>query len=113
MQMNGITNVEIVQADSHAFCTQILKTSTYESLSSGQNLHFDVVLVDPPRAGLDEATCHLVSRYPFVIYISCKPSSLARDLRILAKTHVVRATAFLDQFPYTKHAEVAVFLEHC
>jgi len=56
------------------------------------------------------ATCLLLSRFKNVIYISCNPETLARDLQLLSKTHsVVRAAAF-DQVTYTHHLEAGVML---
>ena len=69
------------------------------------------LLVDPPRAGLDEASTSLAARFARVLYISCNPTTLARDVSALTATHdVVRLAAF-DQFPYTPHLEAGVLLE--
>jgi tRNA (uracil-5-)-methyltransferase len=80
---------------------------------------FDVVLVDPPRAGLDPDTLALVRRFEYVLYVSCDPASLARDAMgagegqrkgnapgALSNTHDVVKFAVFDHFPYTRHAEV-------
>ncbi|HIE44686.1 MAG TPA: hypothetical protein EYP87_00590, partial [Flavobacteriaceae bacterium] len=45
------------------------------------------VLVDPPRAGLDIGTIELIANIKHIIYISCNPETLARDLETLTKTH--------------------------
>ena len=68
----------------------------------------DFILVDPPRAGLDEITLDLVREFKDVIYISCDARSLARDLgeRKLSETHRVKRLAAFDHFPW--HAD---FLE--
>jgi len=68
------------------------------------------VLVDPPRAGLDEDTRRLVAGFETLIYISCNPQTLARDLEDLCKTHRVVSAALFDQFPYTPHMEAGVIL---
>jgi len=73
--------------------------------------HFSTVLVDPPRAGLDEATITLISTINNIIYISCNPETLARDLETLTLTHEVKETAMFDQFPHTEHVESGVFLQ--
>ena len=72
--------------------------------------NFSTVLVDPPRAGLDEGTIGLISNIENIIYISCNPETLARDLEILSKTHTVTDAAMYDQFPHTEHVESGVFL---
>ena len=75
----------------------------------------DVVVVDPPRAGLGAKTCaQLVELSPrTIVYVSCDPASLARDSRILVdagyKLDQIRA---LDLFPMTQHIEcVARFIK--
>jgi tRNA (uracil-5-)-methyltransferase len=69
------------------------------------------VLVDPPRAGLDEGTTGLISDMEHIIYISCNPETLARDLEQLTQTHTVTLAAIFDQFPHTSHIECGVFLQ--
>ena len=71
---------------------------------------FSTVLVDPPRAGLDEGTITLISTIENIIYISCNPDTLARDLETLSQTHDVIEAAMYDQFPHTSHVESGVFL---
>ena len=68
------------------------------------------VFVDPPRAGMDEYCCNFVSRYENIIYISCNPLTLHRDLEVLSRTHKVTDMALFDQFPYTYHVEMGVKL---
>jgi tRNA (uracil-5-)-methyltransferase len=69
------------------------------------------ILVDPPRAGMDTLTCDLVANYENIIYISCNPETLERDLDHLTRTHKVKRFAIFDQFPYTHHIESGVFLQ--
>jgi len=75
-----------------------------------KSYNFSTVLVDPPRAGLDEGTIELISKIEHIIYISCNPETLARDMEILIKTHTVVDAAMYDQFPHTEHVESGVFL---
>ncbi|WP_318532947.1 tRNA (uridine(54)-C5)-methyltransferase TrmA [Sulfurovum mangrovi] len=72
---------------------------------------FSTVLVDPPRAGLDDGTIALISGIEHIIYISCNPETLARDLERLTQTHEVLEAAIYDQFPHTDHVESGVFLK--
>ncbi len=72
---------------------------------------FSTVLVDPPRAGLDEGTIELISNIENIIYISCNPETLVRDLETLTDTHKVVEAAMYDQFPHTEHVESGVFLQ--
>ncbi|MEM8639582.1 MAG: 23S rRNA (uracil(1939)-C(5))-methyltransferase RlmD [Cyanobacteria bacterium P01_G01_bin.54] len=76
----------------------------------------DLVLLDPPRKGCDRAVIEHLLRLapPRIVYISCKPATLARDLKLLCAagqyqlTHIQPA----DFFPQTPHVECAAFLEH-
>ena len=71
---------------------------------------FDSIFVDPPRAGLDDLTRKLVTDYNHIIYISCNPETLHRDLEVLTKTHKIEKFALFDQFAYTGHIESGVIL---
>ena len=76
----------------------------------GQDYDFKTCLVDPPRAGLDDPTIRHLRRYRNIMYISCNPNALARDLTKLSSTHRVAACALFDHFPRTMHLETAVHL---
>ena len=74
----------------------------------------DVLVVDPPRKGCDEALLNtIIEQKPKrVVYVSCNPATLARDLRILEdggyKTQEVQP---VDMFPHTTHCECCAWLE--
>ncbi len=68
------------------------------------------ILVDPPRAGLDEHTLKMASEFEAIIYISCNPHTLAENLLALRHSHRIEQLALFDQFPYTEHMECGVFL---
>merc|ERR1711992_212266 len=68
-----------------------------------------VVVVDPPRAGLDVETRQLMAGFDHILYISCNPDALARDISMLPN-HRVCTLGIFDMFPYTTHAECAVRL---
>ena len=73
----------------------------------------DVVIMDPPRSGSDEAFLSSVVKLApkRVVYVSCGPDTLARDLKFLVKKgyKVEEATPY-DMFPMTNHTEVVVAL---
>merc|ERR1712048_325592 len=69
------------------------------------------ILVDPPREGLDDLTCKLLARFNHIVYISCNPETLARDVSALSTTHTVAHLAVFDQFPYTEHLEMGLVLQ--
>ncbi|HFU73952.1 MAG TPA: tRNA (uridine(54)-C5)-methyltransferase TrmA, partial [Helicobacteraceae bacterium] len=54
--------------------------------------------------------CQFAARHDVIVYISCNPQTLHRDLRHLSKTHHVASMALFDQFPYTDHVEMGVKL---
>ena len=68
------------------------------------------VLVDPPRAGLDEGICTMIQKYDHILYISCNPTTLIENLSHLLQSHYIERLALFDQFPYTDHIEVGVYL---
>jgi hypothetical protein len=70
----------------------------------------ETLFVDPPRAGLDATCRRLAGEFGRVVYVSCNPDTLARDVRELSATHEVTRLAAFDQFPYTPHLECGVVL---
>ena len=111
-EINNIENIVFARLSSSEM-TEALKGERKFRRLEGIDLDsydFSCVLVDPPRAGLDDDTRELISKIDYIIYISCNPDTLIRDLEEITSTHkVVRATIF-DQFPYTTHVESGVFL---
>jgi 23S rRNA (uracil1939-C5)-methyltransferase len=81
----------------------------------GTNGHPDVVVLDPPRAGIHPSVAEvLLKAAPYkIVYVSCNPASQARDLEILCKDDKYKITAVrpVDMFPHTVHVENVVKLE--
>ncbi|AGW13364.1 23S rRNA (uracil(1939)-C(5))-methyltransferase RlmD [Megalodesulfovibrio gigas] len=73
----------------------------------------DVVVVDPPRGGMEPAVVDwLLKALPArIVAVSCNPATLARDLAKLGQAYAVTAVQPVDMFPHTPHVEVAVRLE--
>lgn len=73
----------------------------------------DLVILNPPRTGLDAAVpaALLASRPARIIYVSCDPATLARDLSRLSAGYVIRSVRAFDMFPQTSHVETVVGLE--
>lgn len=73
----------------------------------------DIVITDPPRAGMDKAVCEVLLRVAprRIVYVSCNPATQARDLEILSEKYEVEAVAPVDMFPHTFHVENIVSLE--
>ncbi|MFA6689389.1 MAG: 23S rRNA (uracil(1939)-C(5))-methyltransferase RlmD [Sphaerochaetaceae bacterium] len=101
---NGITNVEFVCADASAYLKEL----------ATEKRHVDVVFLDPPRAGSDERFLSSMIRLApdTVVYISCNPLTLERDLRYLLRfgSYEVRGIQPVDMFPYTDHVETVVLM---
>ena len=79
-----------------------------------ESITVDVALVDPPRIGLEPETVAALGALnpPMIVYVSCNPATLARDLRALAGFgYGIRRVQPLDMFPQTSHIETVVLLE--
>ena len=73
----------------------------------------DIIVTDPPRAGMHEKVLRLINQIApkCIVYISCNPTTLARDLRILGETYDVERVQPVDMFPQTYHIETVVKLK--
>ena len=100
---NQIKNVQFYNADAGKFMVELAE----------QKKKVDVVFMDPPRAGSDEAFLSSVVKLApkKVVYVSCNPETLARDLKYLMKHgYETGACQPVDMFPFTKHVEGIVAL---
>lgn len=77
------------------------------------NNNYDVIVVDPPRAGLDSATIQnlLSSNAKRIVYVSCNPITLARDINLLKDKYDLKDITLFDMFPNTKHVESVILLK--
>ena len=75
--------------------------------------NIDTIIVDPPRAGLDDKTKQTILNFKAnkIIYVSCDPMTLARDLKELSSLYNIKKVTALDMFPYTEHIETFCVLE--
>lgn len=112
LEKNGIENVNVIRMSSEEFAEAMDGIRKFRRLANLdlETYDFSTVLVDPPRAGLDDHTVNIVSRFERIIYISCNPNTLEHNLETLAKTHDISKFALFDQFPYTQHVECGVLL---
>jgi len=110
--LNAITNITFARLSAEEMTEALSGVRIFNRLKDIDlnAYNFSTVLVDPPRAGLDTASIALISNIEYIIYISCNPDTLARDLALLNQTHKVEEGAIYDQFPHTAHIESAVFL---
>ncbi len=100
---NGAKNVSFLCADAADKLTYLAKKRK-----------IDTLIVDPPRSGLDDAMlyCVLKSKIQRVIYVSCNPATLGKNLAILKDRYVVERIQPVDMFPDTQHVETVVLLSH-
>ena len=72
----------------------------------------DVVITDPPRAGMHEDVCRMLLRAEpeKIVYVSCNPATQARDLKILSEKYIITEVQPVDMFPHTVHVENVVKL---
>lgn len=104
IKKNGLTNVEVLQGDAGKVLAGLL---------AEERKRADIVVVDPPRAGLDsKALQHLLEmNAPQIAYVSCNPSTQARDLEPFVQAgYQLQAVQPVDQFPHTVHVENIVIL---
>ena len=101
---------EAVAAKSRFFCADAGQAATQ---LAAEGLHPDIVMLDPPRKGCDEATLSAVVRMAprRVVYVSCNPATAARDAAWLEQNgyHAEKVQP-VDLFPRTKHCETVVLL---
>jgi len=112
MRLNNVENIEFVRMSVEEFVQALDKVRDFRRMKEIdiESYDFSTVFVDPPRAGMDQYSCNFIARYENIIYISCNPETLYRDLKILSLTHKVDDMAVFDQFPYTHHLEMGVKL---
>ena len=100
-RLNHIENVRFVCGDASEQVRRILKKEKV-----------DLLVVDPPRTGLDEEliTTILKAKIKEVIYISCNPATLGKDLQMLKEKYEITSIRGYDMFPNTSHVECACLL---
>ena len=100
---NGISNAEFFCGDAAAVAAKL----------AAEALRPDVVVVDPPRKGLEESVIASIAAMApdRVVYVSCDPGTLARDVKRFAQRgYALRQAVAADLFPRTKHVETVVLL---
>lgn len=115
IEVNGTKNVYIARCSSEDFSSawnnnkKSFKRFEQQGLDLGE-CDFKTILVDPPRAGLDDDTVNLCKKFERIVYISCNPDTLLENVKNLGETHNVTQFALFDQFPYSHHVECGVIL---
>lgn len=111
---NGIGNIQVIRLAAEEVTQAIRGEREFRRLASLprplEEYALRTIFVDPPRAGLDAHTVAMAATFDNIIYVSCNPQTLAKNLEVLTQTHRVDSLALFDQFPYTDHMECGVFL---
>lgn len=108
---DAISNAKANRADNVRFYTADASDFLQDMAKAGE--HADVIILDPPRAGSDERFLAAVTAVgpERVVYVSCNPETLARDLGYLTRNgYRVTRIQPVDMFPHTEHIETAVAL---
>lgn len=93
---------------------RVVRSSTFDFLRSQPQGKPELIVVDPPRAGLGKEICAILGKIaaPEIVYVSCDPATLARDLQsLLHYGYSVPAMHLVDLFPQTFHLETVTFLK--
>lgn len=103
-KINNINNTEFIVGDVE---------KVLESLIKDKKIIPDIVMVDPPRKGLDKTSInnilHILPKK--LVYISCNPATLVRDLKELENKYEIKSIKPIDMFPFTSHCEVVAVLK--
>ena len=85
----------------------------FEKMLVEKNVTPTAIIVDPPRRGLDKNTINTILNLEVekVVYVSCNPSTMVRDLKMLEEKYVVNKIQPVDMFPWTSHVECVAVLK--
>ncbi|WP_323594970.1 tRNA (uridine(54)-C5)-methyltransferase TrmA [Aliarcobacter butzleri] len=110
--LNKIESISFIRMSAEDFVQALNKVRAFNRLKdiNLDDYEFDTIFMDPPRSGLDDTTRNLAKDFENIIYISCNPETLHRDLEELTKTHKIEKFALFDQFVFTNHIESGVIL---
>ena len=102
--MNNVDNTEFFAGD-----VEIV----LDDLINNKGVSADIVMFDPPRKGLDRNSINNILKIKpdRVVYISCNPATLVRDLAKFEENYVIEEIRPVDMFPFTKHVECVAVLQ--
>lgn len=97
-KINGIDNTEFIVGDTEKILDELI---------NARKIVPDAIMVDPPRRGLDNTSIDNILKIKpsRLIYISCNPATLVRDLAKFEEVYDVRKIKPVDMFPFTSHVE--------
>jgi 23S rRNA (uracil1939-C5)-methyltransferase len=101
-QANGITNAEFFAADA---ADGLYRAARMDKV--------DILLADPPRSGMDDNMLEAILRVQpeKIIYVSCNPATLAKNIKVLKEKYLVETVMPFDLFPNTPHIESITVLQ--
>lgn len=103
-KLNNIKNIEFMCGDVE---------ESFEKLVKKEKINPDVVIVDPPRRGLDGNTIENILGLDVkrVVYISCNPATMVRDLKMFEEKYEIKEVQPVDMFPFTSHVECVCYMK--
>ena len=103
-KLNNVKNAEFFVGDVEKALPEFINK---------RNIKPDVVFLDPPRKGCDKIALNTILDIEpkKIVYISCNPATLGRDLKILENKYGLKKLAICDMFAFTSHVEVCALLE--
>jgi len=112
-ELNNVRNITFLRMSAEELTSALKKEREFNRLKEVdlEAYQFSHVFVDPPRSGMDEASLAFISQFENIIYISCNPHTLKRDLDVLTRLFSIEHFALFDQFPNTEHLESGVILK--
>ena len=102
--LNNVENAEFYAGDVEFILDELINK---------KNIVADVIMFDPPRKGLDKNSINniLKIRPRKIVYISCNPATLVRDLRFFEEEYIIEKIVPVDMFPWTSHVESVCVLK--
>jgi len=106
-EINNASNCEFISSDVKEYLTAFI------TAEAGISTSFDAVILDPPRSGIHPKSAeYILALEPKkIIYVSCNPSTQARDIKLLDEKYIITAIQPVDMFPHTFHIENVVRLD--
>ena len=103
-KLNSIENAEFLVGDVEKTLPEFIEKN---------DIFPDVVFLDPPRKGCEKTALETLLKIKTnkIIYVSCNPATLARDLKILEERYAIKEVTPVDMFPYTGHVECCALLK--
>lgn len=111
-KINKLSNTYFISGKAESVVPELLSSSFFSDIPSKDKI-YDIVVLDPPRKGLETSLIETIAsvKPKKILYVSCHPGSLARDLRLFNKhNYSVSKVVPVDMFPWTTHVETVVLM---